>query len=92
MHAPMSFFDTTPIGRIINRFSQDMYTIDSQLMNALRSYLTTIMNVISTIVVISGVTPTFTICLIPIILFYASQQNFFTVSVFAHLCHQIDRT
>ena len=80
MHAPMSFFDTTPIGRIINRFSQDMYTVDSQLMNALRSYLTTIMNVVSTIVVISGVTPWFTICLVPIILFYASQQNFFTMT------------
>ncbi|KAG7364336.1 multidrug ABC transporter permease/ATPase [Nitzschia inconspicua] len=80
MHAPMSFFDTTPIGRIINRFSQDMYTVDSQLMNALRSYLTTIMNVISTVVVISGVTPAFVICLVPILLFYASQQNFFTMS------------
>jgi ATP-binding cassette, subfamily C (CFTR/MRP), member 1 len=81
MHAPMSFFDTTPIGRIINRFSQDMYTVDSQLMATLRSYLTTIMSVVSTIVVISGVTPAFTICLIPILLFYGAQQNFFTVSV-----------
>ncbi len=80
MHAPMSYFDTTPVGRIVNRFSQDMYTIDSQLMSALRSYLTTFMAVCSTVVVISGVTPAFTICLIPIFLFYASQQRFFTVS------------
>jgi hypothetical protein len=49
-------------------------------MMALRSYLGTILTVISTIVVISGVTPTFTLCLVPIIIYYMGQQNFFTVS------------
>ncbi|KAG0235680.1 hypothetical protein BGW42_004919 [Actinomortierella wolfii] len=28
---PMSFYDTTPLGRIINRFSSDLYSIDENL-------------------------------------------------------------
>eukprot|EP00559_Dactyliosolen_fragilissimus_P007142 CAMPEP_0184860246 /NCGR_PEP_ID=MMETSP0580-20130426/5172_1 /TAXON_ID=1118495 /ORGANISM="Dactyliosolen fragilissimus" /LENGTH=1483 /DNA_ID=CAMNT_0027357283 /DNA_START=38 /DNA_END=4489 /DNA_ORIENTATION=- len=76
--APMSFFDTTPIGRIVNRFSKDMYTIDESLVDRLRSYLATLSKVISTIIVISSVTPYFTLCLVPILCFYAGQQAYFT--------------
>ena len=49
-------------------------------MMALRSYLSTIMAVCSTIVLISAVTPLFAICLVPMIIYYGYQQNFFTVS------------
>ena len=31
MHAPMKFFESQPIGRIVNRFSRDISIIDSAL-------------------------------------------------------------
>ncbi|CAB9522599.1 Multiple drug resistance-associated protein-like transporter 1 [Seminavis robusta] len=80
MRVPMSFFDTTPIGRIINRFSKDMYTIDEELVMTLRMYIRNITQILSTIMVISGVSPVFTASLIPIILFYIRQQAFFTIT------------
>ncbi len=56
----------TPTGRIINRFSKDLYTVDEQVVAAGRSYLANIVNVFSTVIVVMAVTPMFIIGLVPV--------------------------
>ncbi|CAI2167258.1 20609_t:CDS:10 [Funneliformis geosporum] len=65
IRSPMSFFDTTPLGRILNRFSKDIYTIDEVLPRTFAGYFRTLFSVIATIVVISFSTPLFVFVIIP---------------------------
>ncbi|KAM9379691.1 ATP-binding cassette sub-family C member 2 [Phaethornis superciliosus] len=77
MRVPMSFFDTTPTGRIVNRFAKDIFTIDETIPMSFRSWLTCFMAIISTLLMISLATPFFVLIIIPLSIFYYFVLRFY---------------
>lgn len=61
MSVPLSWFKTIPVGRITNRFSGDMASIDGMLSQLLRSALDAIMMLFFRIAAISSIMPVFMI-------------------------------
>lgn len=80
LHLPVSFFDTAPIGRVLNRFSQDIYTADEQLPSTFSSFLNTGFSVFGTIVLIIAVTPWFALALLPLSLAYLWLQRYYVAN------------
>uniref|UniRef100_A0AAR2LDB0 ATP-binding cassette, sub-family C (CFTR/MRP), member 3 n=1 Tax=Pygocentrus nattereri TaxID=42514 RepID=A0AAR2LDB0_PYGNA len=79
-HTPQAFFDTTPIGRIINRFSKDIYVIDEALPYTVLMFLGTFFASLSTMIVIIFSTPIFAVVIVPLALIYFFVQRFYVAT------------
>ena len=74
MHSPMSFFETTPQGRIMNRFSKDISGIDDVVPQTLMAFLRTFFSVIGAMFTISYATPIFLVVILPLLALYVLVQ------------------
>lgn len=74
LRCPMSFFETTPMGRIVNRFVKDMSTIDEAIPKSFEPFVTNLMVIFGTVLVISYSTPIFLLVLAPLSIFYLVTQ------------------
>ncbi|KAI8621186.1 P-loop containing nucleoside triphosphate hydrolase protein [Chytriomyces sp. MP71] len=77
IRAPVHFFDTNPMGRILNRFSKDQDTIDQILADSYRQFLTSLASALSTFILIIYATPIFVVPLFPILLMYYFMQRLY---------------
>ena len=77
MMSPMSFFDTTPLGRIVNRFGKDVDVCDNTLPGSLQSWLSTLAQFVGTIVTIMTVIPLFILVILPVAFVFFFIQKFY---------------
>ncbi|XP_074602377.1 multidrug resistance-associated protein 1-like [Brevipalpus obovatus] len=80
IRAPISFFDTTPSGRTLNRFSKDVDVADFGMTYNLRLFFSLSFRGVFSIIAISLETPQFLVAVVPLGIIYLLVQKFFIAS------------
>ncbi|KAM3826474.1 ATP-binding cassette sub-family C member 6 [Vipera latastei] len=80
LRSPMIFFEQTPSGNLLNRFSKEMDAIDSIIPDKLKSLLSFLFNLLEIYVVIVVATPMVLVAILPLSALYVAFQVFFVTT------------
>ncbi|NWW00316.1 MRP7 protein, partial [Machaerirhynchus nigripectus] len=77
LKATVTFFDTTPTGRILNRFSSDVYCVDDSLPFILNIFLANIYGLLGMLVIMTYGLPWIGLVLLPLAVVYFFIQRYY---------------
>ncbi|KAM6054990.1 multidrug resistance-associated protein 1 isoform 2-T2 [Chlamydotis macqueenii] len=80
LRSPMSFFERTPSGNLVNRFSKEIDTIDSAIPPILKMFMGSTFNVIGACIIILLATPIAAVTIPPLGLLYLFVQRFYVAT------------
>ncbi|KAG7491793.1 hypothetical protein MATL_G00007720 [Megalops atlanticus] len=80
LRAPQAFFQATPSGRVLNRFSKDVDTIDSHIPENIDIWMRTFWYTVNVLLICSALTPIFLIVIVPLMMFYWWVQRFYVAT------------
>ncbi|KFV13611.1 Multidrug resistance-associated protein 1, partial [Pterocles gutturalis] len=80
LRSPMSFFERTPSGNLVNRFSKEIDTIDSAIPPIIKMFMGSTFNVIGACIIILLATPIAAVIIPPLGLVYFFVQRFYVAT------------
>ncbi|XP_078519309.1 multidrug resistance-associated protein 1-like isoform X1 [Lissotriton helveticus] len=80
LRSPMSFFERTPSGNLVNRFSKEIDTIDSTIPQIIKMFMGSMFNVIGACIIILLSTPIVAVVIPPLGIIYFFVQRFYVAT------------
>ncbi|XP_063082692.1 multidrug resistance-associated protein 1 isoform X2 [Cavia porcellus] len=80
LRSPMSFFERTPSGNLVNRFSKELDTVDSMIPQVIKMFMGSLFTVLGSCILILLATPIAAVVIPPLGFIYFFVQRFYVAS------------